>query len=507
MSCLCGPSKSKQNDTGVSPNATNKGGSKNVTFLKDEDDQTATEFIPPAVPRDLFAGGGGNFNGGEEVLDIRESLVEGGREVENRDSQVFFDARESTADFKSVTSSALFHDARSVTSSAVFHDTQSAQGDEERKEVSFPESTESNQGTKLSADALSKHDREDPPQNPNSGTAVRGMPTRAQSYRQGRRHSLDAPGSLLKKRQSIRQKSVRMIRNSINIVTHLRKPRVKIEENGYPGNLTQKQLDACVEFRAALRERASNPSYKDGDVYSDMVFAFSEVEEEAYSICRFLRARDFDVKKTFEMLDGTLEIWKEASKHNFYPDLENEMGCPTSVFLTQYPNVYQGNSTLGFPMNYFHAGKFSADGVNTLTTMDALEKYIWKTLKYDLPEIFKNATEMNPDFVRCEIITVANLEGLTRAQLGSESIDILKKASSVGDCFPEILHKAVVINAPSFFAVSWRLIRNFLDPGTAKKIEIISNKKKGQKRLAEIIDENLLPSDFDGKGPSIEDNL
>eukprot|EP00957_Ditylum_brightwellii_P181788 13848362-Ditylum_brightwellii.AAC.1 len=75
------------------------------------------------------------------------------------------------------------------------------------------------------------------------------------------------------------------------------------------------------------------------------------------------------------------------------------MGCPTSVFLTQYPNVYQGNSTLGFPMNYFHAGKFSADGVNTLTTMDALEKYIWKTLKYDLPEIFKNATEMNPDFV------------------------------------------------------------------------------------------------------------
>jgi len=55
--------------------------------------------------------------------------------------------------------------------------------------------------------------------------------------------------------------------------------------------------------------------------------------------------------------------------------------------------------------------------------------------------------------------------------------------------------------------MSWRLIRNFLDPGTAKKIEIISNKKKGQKRLAEIIDENLLPSDFDGKGPSIEDNL
>mmetsp|Transcript_29145 Transcript_29145/g.38844 ORF Transcript_29145/g.38844 Transcript_29145/m.38844 type:complete len:198 (+) Transcript_29145:1563-2156(+) len=70
-----------------------------------------------------------------------------------------------------------------------------------------------------------------------------------------------------------------------------------------------------------------------------------------------------------------------------------------------------------------------------------------------------------------------------------------------------MLYRCIIINAPSFFAVTWRIIRAFLDKNTSMKIELYSNKKKGQKRLTELIDENSLPSDFDGMGPSTQEIL
>merc|ERR1712151_436665 len=60
----------------------------------------------------------------------------------------------------------------------------------------------------------------------------------------------------------------------------------------------------------------------------------------------------------------------------------------------------------------------------------------------------------------------------------------------------------VVINAPSFFSMTWKMISAWVDERTAKKVEIISSRKKWEKRLREIIDVNHLPSDYGGKSPS-----
>jgi len=110
-------------------------------------------------------------------------------------------------------------------------------------------------------------------------------------------------------------------------------------------------------------------------------------------------------------------------------------------------------------------------------------------------------------FFRCEQITVINLEGLSASQVNSRTLDVVKKANAVAECIPEMLYRCIIINAPSFFAVTWRIIRAFLDKNTSMKIELYSNKKKGQKRLTELIDENSLPSDFDGMGPSTQEIL
>ena len=69
------------------------------------------------------------------------------------------------------------------------------------------------------------------------------------------------------------------------------------------------------------------------------------------------------------------------------------------------------------------------------------------------------------------------------------------------------MSKMFIINGPSFFGVSWRLIKGWLDPRTAGKIEVISNRKNWEKKLLEFIDEDQLPSDYGGKGPNTEETL
>ena len=65
----------------------------------------------------------------------------------------------------------------------------------------------------------------------------------------------------------------------------------------------------------------------------------------------------------------------------------------------------------------------------------------------------------------------------------------------------------LIINAPTFFAATWRIIKGWLDPRTAAKIEVISSRSASEKRLAEIANLDQLPSDYGGTGPSTDDIL
>ena len=67
--------------------------------------------------------------------------------------------------------------------------------------------------------------------------------------------------------------------------------------------------------------------------------------------------------------------------------------------------------------------------------------------------------------------------------------------------------KMLIINAPTFFAATWRIIKGWLDPRTAAKIEVISNRAACEKRLAEIAELDQLPKDYGGTGPTTEEIL
>jgi hypothetical protein len=101
---------------------------------------------------------------------------------------------------------------------------------------------------------------------------------------------------------------------------------------------------------------------------------------------------------------------------------------------------------------------------------------------------------------RFECFCILDLKNLTMSALSSRALAITKEQASIDSvCFPETMSKMVIVNAPTFFAATWRVIKGWLDPRTAAKIEVISNVKTMEKRLLELVEEAQLPVDYGGK--------
>jgi len=62
------------------------------------------------------------------------------------------------------------------------------------------------------------------------------------------------------------------------------------------------------------------------------------------------------------------------------------------------------------------------------------------------------------------------------------------------------MYKMIIVNAPRFFSLTWRIIKGWLDSRTASKIEIFSNKISMKERLLELVDADQLPEDYGGTG-------
>ena len=100
-------------------------------------------------------------------------------------------------------------------------------------------------------------------------------------------------------------------------------------------------------------------------------------------------------------------------------------------------------------------------------------------------------------------MAIIDLANLSSSQISRRALNLVKVQTEIDSlCFPETLNHMVVINAPSFFSMTWKMISAWVDERTAKKVEIISSRKKWEKRLKELIDIDQLPSDYGGKSQS-----
>jgi hypothetical protein len=270
-----------------------------------------------------------------------------------------------------------------------------------------------------------------------------------------------------------------------------------IVERGFPGQLDSREVQECQDFYRAVTARKGT--------IRDIVFCYKNLdmiqEEEPYTLCRFLRPVKFSAVDAMTRLEKIQSFWEKAAKHNFYYDLSKHMGIPHSLFQKFYPFFYQGTAKNGCPVNYFCATKIHVEGLLSMVSMEQIQYNAWYTCRHVFPAMIAKAQAKNPNFVRFESISVIDLEGLGSNQASNEAMEIMKQASTVGDFFPETMHATLILNAPAWFSVTWRIIRTFLDPRTARKIEVYTNRSKGQIRLQQLVSRSEIPFDFGGIAP------
>ena len=172
---------------------------------------------------------------------------------------------------------------------------------------------------------------------------------------------------------------------------------------------------------------------------SEQIYSFRDIEDQPYTICRWLRATKFDAEAILKRCDDNQALFDEAKENNFYgPDLEEHLGCPLSVFLSQYPFLSIGSGKNGSPVNYFNIGKINPEGIMCLITINQLKSYFWYSFMHAFKDNIRESQQKNPGYCRCEGINVMDLSGMSASALTSETMEVIKIASKVSDFFPEV---------------------------------------------------------------------
>jgi len=239
---------------------------------------------------------------------------------------------------------------------------------------------------------------------------------------------------------------------------------------------------------------------KRGDEFKDTIFNFGIDEGECWALCRWLRARKFNYDDVITMIDEATTCRAEAKKADFYPEPKAALGCDGNLYFAQFPQLYTGVAKNGAPLFISKPGVLNVDAVECITTLDGIIKFHWYIMMHDFGDRLRAQKKADPKFKRFECVIVLDLAHLTTTQLSSRALAIIKEQSKIDSlCFPETMSKMIMINSPVFFSASWRLIKGWLDPRTTSKIEVYSGRSYWEKRLKELVDEDVLPSDYGGK--------
>lgn len=247
------------------------------------------------------------------------------------------------------------------------------------------------------------------------------------------------------------------------------------------------------------------------DDFRATIFSFQNAhEDETYALCRWLRARKYNLTDTIQMVEEATECTTKPRKHNFYPITSEALHVEESLYIKQYPQLYYGHARNGCPVFISQPGLLNIDAVGSLTSVPSIINYHWNAQMHQyMRKLKEEYYSSRGSFKRYEHVCILDLKHLSPGSLSKKPLNIAKVQSSIDSlCFPETLNKMVIVNAPGFFTMTWKVIRGWIDQRTANKVEVIgSNQMKVFKKLSEIIDPTKMLSDYGGMGISVDDFL
>jgi len=219
---------------------------------------------------------------------------------------------------------------------------------------------------------------------------------------------------------------------------------------------------------------------------------FCEERHDIHYFLRFLRARNFDIEKSYQMFYNCEKWRKENNIDDIY---KNFVFTELKEIEKIYPKFYHNVDRYGRPIYIEQFGHLSIKRLYEHTTDERLIKNLILDYETGLNERFPSCSNAAGYHVETGL-TIMDLKDVSLMQF-SKCVNFIKKTSKIAsDYYPECMGNLFVINAPKTFTMCWKLIKGILDPVTAEKIQILG--KNYEKVLLNYAAPENLPKMFGG---------
>lgn len=211
------------------------------------------------------------------------------------------------------------------------------------------------------------------------------------------------------------------------------------------------------------------------------------------SVCRFLRARKWDFEAAKEMLFEA-EAWRRQNKVD---ELYENFSFPEKEAVNElYPQFYHMTDKDGRPVYIEQLGNLDLNKLFKVTTPERLIQQLIYEYEKCLNERMPVCSELHHKLVETSC-TIMDLKNVGIGQFWKVSTYV-QQASRIGQYYyPETMGRFYIINSPYIFTTVWAVIKNWLDPVTRDKIQILGSNYIGE--LAKQIPLEQIPSIVGGK--------
>lgn len=253
-----------------------------------------------------------------------------------------------------------------------------------------------------------------------------------------------------------------------------------MSSNDQNSELTSQQKTLLQQFKLSLKDEL-------------------KTEHDDDFVLRWLRAREWDLKKSEKMLRDSID-WRKRY------ETDRILSWNVPEVLKKYaPGGYYGVDKNGIPIWYELLGRADPRGLLFSASKKDVVKYRIKLTEMLYREMFPELIKKYGKKIGTTNFIV-DLDGISMKHVWKPAVDLYTELLAIVEAnYPETLQTAYVINAPSFFPLLYSLVKPFLSPTTRTKIRILGSNWKSV--LLNEINPDQIPVHWGGTAKDNDGNI